>query len=172
MRESVARVYGSGPRVEPASELPLNERKRLEKGGLRFGRRPRGARNPVVRAAAEYAALLGSSLSVGEAARHLGVNPSRVRQRLAGSRPTLYGIKRDNEWYVPRFQLSEDGAVPGIGAVIAELDRELHPVAVLRWFTAPNPDLEPEEGASGLSPLEWLRAGYDPAAVARIAADL
>lgn len=171
VRESVARVYGSRPPGGP-SELPLEERRQLEEGGLRFGPPPRGSENPVVRAAATYAALLGSSLSVSEAARRLGVNPSRVRQRLSGPRPTLYGIKRDNEWHLPRFQLAKRGAVPGIGVVIAELDRELHPVAVYRWFTTPNPDLEPEEGAPPLSPLDWLQSGHDPGVVARLAADL
>lgn len=171
VREAVARVYGQRAYGGP-SELPLDERRQFEEGGFRFGPPPRGRENPVVRTAAEYAALLGSSLSVAEAAGRLGVNPSRVRQRLSGSRPTLYGIKRDNEWHLPRFQFTQRGTVPGIGSVIAELDRELHPVGVHRWFTNPDPDLEPEEGASPLSPLDWLHSGFDPGVVAELAADL
>ena len=74
---------------------------------------------------------------------------------------------------MPPFQFGENGSlVPGIEAVVRELDPKLHPVAVMRWFAAPNPDLATEEGETSLTPLEWLKAGNSPEPVAQLASDL
>jgi hypothetical protein len=48
----------------------------------------------------------------------------------------------------------------------------LHPVGVWRWFTTTNPDLVVGEDETPVSPLEWLRAGFDAAVVADLAAEL
>ncbi len=64
---------------------------------------------------------------MAEAARLLGVDPSRVRQRL-GER-TLYGVKTARGWRLPAFQFDldqPDRLVPGIGALI---EQEPHPWA-------------------------------------------
>jgi hypothetical protein len=46
----------------------------------------------------------------------------------------------------------------------------MHPLAVARWFATPDPDLSVDDVA--LSPRDWLLAGGDPEAVAKIAAAL
>jgi hypothetical protein len=173
VRESVERVVGSALIGTGALDLPAEERERLEKGGFTLDPEGEtGADDPVARGAAEFAALLGSALSVVEAAQRLGVKAARIRQRLGGLPRTLYGVKRDGEWWLPRFQFTRDGLLPGIAQVIEALDPELNPVAVWRWFTSPNPDLEVEEGDKAASPLEWLRAGHAPAVLVALAADL
>jgi hypothetical protein len=101
----------------------------------------------------------------------LGVNPSRVRQKLVGPGRSVFGIKIRDEWVLPRFQFAEKGTVPGIEDVIAVLDVDLHPVAVQRWFTTPNPDLETDEG-SVLSPLDWLRTGQASEVTVELAQNL
>jgi hypothetical protein len=122
---------------------------------------------------AEYAALLKSSLSTAETARRLGVDPSRIRQRLTADPPTLYGIRIGPNWYVPEFQFDGDGLLRGLGEVVSRLDPELHPVAVFRWFTTPSADLSAEAlGGRSLSPRDWLRLGLPVEAVAEMASNL
>ena len=60
---------------------------------------------------------------------------------------------------------------PNIAAVNSILPRTLDPVSVLRWYTHPDPELE-ATGGDVLCPLDWLRAGMDPAPVVELARDL
>jgi hypothetical protein len=122
----------------------------------------------VERTIARYAALLAESRTVAEAAEVLGVDESRVRQRLAAR--TLYGLKRGRDWHLPAFQFADEGEVPNIGAVVSRLHPDLHPVAVANWFTLPTPDLLIE--GEPVSPRDWLRSGGAPGLVAAMAAEL
>lgn len=158
------------PPPDPTTELSGDELALLAAGGMRFDPLPSGSAHPLARTAAQYAALLGSSLSVAQAAIHLGVAQSRVRQRL-GER-TLYGIKGPAAWRLPRFQFAARGTVPGIERVLPRLAPDLHPLAVVGWFTTPNPDLPVGEEERPVSPLEWLNAGLSPKAVANLAEDV
>jgi excisionase family DNA binding protein len=120
-----------------------------------------------VRAAAEYAALLASSLSTAELAQRLGVDESRVRQLL--SEHALYGIKGRKAWRIPAFQLDDTGRrlLPGLHLIIPHL-ADAHPVEVASWFTSPQVDLEgPDEVP--LSPRQWLLTGGDPRVLATVA---
>ncbi len=152
------------------SDLPQAELEVLERGG--FDTRPRRLRrkDPLARTIAGYAALLETGLTTREASERLGVNQSRIRQKLTSKPPSLYGIRIEGKWRLPLFQFTLKGIVPGIELAIANLDSELHPLAVYRWFTIPNPDLQVDE--EPLSPLDWLRSGNDPEVVARLAADI
>ena len=142
----------------------------LASGGLDTSPLRAGEGEPLTETALEYARLLQSSLSVEQAAKLLGVNPSRVRQRLTGHPRTLYGIKEGKAWRVPRFQFAGRKPVPGVAAVIGALPPDLHPVAVRRWLTTPHPDLrvDPDEARS-VAPLEWLRTGRAPEVVTDLA---
>ena len=170
--EALEEVVPLRPSPEPATELSEDELALLAAAGMRFDRLPAGGEHPLVRTAAQYAALIGTSLSVAQAAAHLGVAESRVRQRL-GAR-TLYGIKLPGGWRVPRFQFAARGTVPGIERVLPHLAPDLHPLEVVGWFTTPHPDLV-VDGADGeerpVSPLDWLSAGHSPDAVAALTAD-
>ena len=43
------------------------------------------------------------------------------------------------------------------GEVLPHLNRAIHPVGILHWFTKPNPDLASEETRyASLSPKMWL----------------
>ena len=114
--------------------------------------------------------MLAESLNVEEAARMLKVDPSRIRQRLSGDPRSLFGVKTGKAWRIPRFQFDEKRVIPGIDAVIAKLPRDLSPVAVYRWFTSPNSELELDDETA--SPLDWLKGGGDSARVAELAAAL
>jgi hypothetical protein len=52
------------------------------------------------------------------------------------------------------------------------MDRDLSPLAVLRWFTSPNPDLFDGEDEDPMTPLQRLRTGHPPERAAALAADL
>ncbi len=169
------------PPPEASAELSDNELGLLAAGGMRFDPLPSGAEHPLLLTAAQYAALLGSSLSVAQAAAHLEVAESRIRQRL-GER-TLYGVKLPGSWRLPRFQFVTRGAhrgatpgpargtVPGIERVLPRLAPDLHPLAVVGWFTQPNLDLVVGEEEHSVSPLDWLNAGLPPDVVAGLAED-
>lgn len=164
-----------------AEELPPGEAAVLEEGGFAL-RTLAEQEDPYLQTVADYAALVATALSVKEAAARLKVDPSQVRRRL-GQR-TLYGLKIDDDWVLPAFQfVGEDGPpVPGLAEVLPHLPAALHPVPVYRWFTRPDPDLRlralhaPREDTSvpdvALSPLDWLRSGGAPVAVAALAAGL
>jgi len=161
--------------AEPSGrgELTEDEKKTLDAGGFDRTPLPPEVDDPVAVAAAEYAKLRNESLSAVEAADLLNVNDSRVRQRLTGKAPTLYGFKVDGDWRVPKFQFVENRRVPGLERVIPQLRAGLNPVTVVRWFNAPNPDLPADEEEDRfLSPLEWLKTGRDPSVVAGLVADL
>lgn len=130
-----------------------------------------GAESPKLHGAAKNAALLASALSVQEAARRLGVDASRVRQRLA--QRTLYGMRVDGAWRLPLFQFTDDlsAVVAGFG-VIAPALADLHPVGVANWFTLPHIDLVVGQDETRVSPRDWLLSGGDPRELLPLAEEL
>lgn len=156
----------------PTAAPPLTQQEEDLLKGSDLDISPLGAdeRHLLHRATAAYARLLSESYTVSQVANLLGVNTSRIRQRLTGTPRTLYGTKLGKTWHIPKFQFRRSRLVPGIQSVIARLARDLHPVAVHRWFTSPNPDLLSAERP--LSPLDWLKVGNPPDVVAKLAADL
>jgi hypothetical protein len=173
VQEAVNRLQRTLYRRDSRADLTRAEAAALERGGFVLEPEDSAAADPLALTVMEYAALLKSSLSTSEAAKRLGVDPSRIRQRLTSNPPTLYGIRIGANWYVPELQFDGGELIPGIGEVIAGLDPELHPVAVFRWFTTPNPDLSAEASQDGnLSPRDWLRLGLPVQPVAELAANL
>jgi len=151
-----------------AEELTDSESQKLREGG--FPIKAKANLRPIEERVAEYITLVNSSLSTHEAASRLGVNTSRIRQRLISSPRTLYGIRKNGEWMLPAFQFEKTGLVPNIDKVIARLDPKLDPVAAKRWLKKPNSDLI--QGGEEVSPLDWLRQGLSWESVADLAEDL
>ena len=149
------------PVAEPARELADWEAAELTAGGFDLAPTRPGEPDPRARTAARYAALLATSLTAPEAARRLGVAPSRIRQRLGAG--TLVGVKLDDEWRLPAFQFDGDRLVPNVGRVVRRLARDAHPLGIANWFDAPDPDLELD--GEPVSPRAWLLSGGDPDAV-------
>ena len=114
-------------------------------------------------AAAEHAGLAASALTVAQAAERLGLDPSRIRQRLAAR--TLIGLRVEGSWRLPRFQFTDDGrgVVPGVGALAPHLTG-LHPRDGATWFTTPQADLALAAGDEeiAVSPRDWLLGGGGP----------
>ncbi len=171
VREAVKRLPRALYRDDPARDLTAAEAEALSSGGFDFGGEDLGEDDPLVRTAAEYAALLKRSLTTASAAARLQVAPSRIRQRLTARPPTLFGIRLESGWRIPEFQFEGNDLLHGWPEVVATLDAELHPISVYRWFITPNTDLEDQDGRR-ISPRNWLRLGYKPSVVAGLAADL
>jgi len=170
-------VYPNAPR----DELTVAEAQALGEGGMDLDADYLGGADPLAQTAADYAALLATSMGTAEAAEFLGVNASRIRQRLTSTPPTLYGIRTsDGNWRIPGFQFAGGALLPGIKDVAARLHPELHPIAVYRWFTTADPELvidddsaaPPELVGRSLSPREWLLNGLPVEKIAGLAADL
>ncbi len=108
--------------------------------------------------------LREQSLSTAQAASRLGVDPSRIRQRL-GER-SLYGFKDGTGWWLPEVQFDGDHIVPGVDQVFPEIERSVSPVAIVRWFVLPWADLVVDEECEiVVSPRAWLLEGREPAPV-------
>ncbi|MEM9556020.1 MAG: hypothetical protein AAGC60_17320 [Acidobacteriota bacterium] len=105
--------------------------------------------------------IVAASDTALEAADRLGVNGSRVRQRLGAG--TLYGFKHEGAWRLPRWQFEAGASIPRLDRVMEALDPDVSPVAVSRWFTSAWQDLV--DGERLLSPRRWLLEGRDPAPV-------
>lgn len=168
----ILKVRPLGPAVDlpPAPALSQAEAEALASGSAG---RPAPETAVVARALAAdaYSEIVESALSVEEAARRLGVNGSRVRQRLADR--SLYGIKHAGSWRLPSFQFMKRGLVPGIDVVLKALPRDLNVVAVARWFETPNPDLcTRDDDERPLTPLQWLAAGHPAEVAAALASAL
>jgi hypothetical protein len=173
LREAVSRMHRALYPADPRSDLTPPEVAALEQGGFELTPVALGMADPLARTAAEYGALLETSLSVREAARKLGVDPSRIRQRLTALPPTLYGVRLGSGWAIPEFQFEGDALLPGLSEVVSRLDSQLHPIAIFRWFTTPHSDLvHPDLEDRPVSPRDALRLGLPPAEVAELAADL
>lgn len=164
MRTQTARLL-----EESSSGLTRGELDALTDGGFIGSPGDAPTVDPAVRTAARYVALVANSLTVRQAAERLGVNESRIRQRLLER--SIIGWKKGRSWMLPHWQFAPDGRlIPGIATIAAELARDLHPLAAWKWFTLPNPDLTVE--GNPVSPAEWLLSGGDATIVAEQAAEL
>jgi hypothetical protein len=171
VRGDVLRLRFVGPGMAPDDPAALSapEADALARGGVgRVTERER--RLAEARSAAAFERLRGSSLTVESAARRLGVNASRIRQRLAEG--SLYGMKHGSQWLLPSFQFRKDGVVPGLDVVVKRLPRDIGALAVARWFGTPNPDLCARDDERPQTPLQWLLGGNPPDAAAELAAAL
>ncbi len=126
-----------------------------------------GCSGAYARTLADYAALIKASLSVEAAAAELGVNTSRVRQRLAER--SLYGFQAGGRWRLPGFQFDQGRLIPDLRRVLAALDPELHPLEVEHFFVTPDSELEAAGIDGPLAPRDWLRLGLPSEPVIRLA---
>ena len=150
-------------------ELTPSELAAFDQAGVDVEEHP-DREDPMMVYATEFGAILATSLSATQAGGRLGgVTGVRVRQMIRER--SLYAIRLEGRWKIPVFQFQDEGLVPNIVAVNPVLPPTLDPVSVLRWYTHPDPELE-SAGGDVLSPLDWLRAGMDPAPVVGLARDL
>jgi hypothetical protein len=166
---AIEELRGTEARIDdPTGQLTEAETRRLRAGGLDLARRRRTEPDPIGESAARYAAILADSEDVAQVAERLGVTRARVRQRAAER--TLLAVREDDEWRFPRAQFDDEAPIRGLPAVSLALPPDLHPVAVWTFLREPTTDLAVDDRPA--SPLEWLRSGGSPDAVAAIAREL
>lgn len=151
--------------VDPTDYFGERQQSALGKLGATLAPLEASELGPVAGLAVANAELISRSLTVAETAKRLGVDKSRIRQRIYAR--SLYAFKHRGGWLVPAFQLRRRKLVLGLDAAVSTLSPALHPVAVSRWFTTPSPDLI--IGDSSVSPIDWLAAGGPPEIVASLA---
>ncbi|MGH9245321.1 MAG: hypothetical protein ACRD29_13590 [Acidimicrobiales bacterium] len=154
--------------LRPADYFGAPQRATLRRLGASMEPLRADALGPVAGLAAARGELVKHSLRVAKVAKRLGVDTSRVRQRIYAR--SLYAFKHRRAWLVPAFQVDGRELVAGLDVVVAELSPLLHPVAVSRWFTTPNADLL--LGDESVSPISWLSSGGPPDVVATLAGDI
>lgn len=153
-------AYAPRPRPKGGSLSEAEWKLLVEGFGGKVKPVPPGPDHPHTRYLAELARLRADTLSVEEAAKLLGVNGSRIRQRLGGRPRTLLGMKSGREWRVFKYQFDGDRMVPGLDRVIAAMPRDRDPVGEHNWLTLPSASLVLEDGNDTfVSPLTWLRMG-------------
>jgi excisionase family DNA binding protein len=168
VRDALREVMSAEAVADAASQLTNGEAKELRMVGLDV-EEVRGASVPAaVRTAATMTAILAGSLTVEETASRLGVTPGRIRQMLADR--SLVGIRDGTGWRIPAYELDGDRPVRNLRTVLRAVPPAIHPVALFRWLTGPDPALGIEGRA--VSPRDWLAAGGDPEPVAALAAEL
>lgn len=156
------------PNPEPAHFFTPAQRQALTEVGLDLSPLGDDESDYRARSVAALAVLAESALSVTEAARRLGVDPSRVRHRLAARR--LAGWKDQSGWRLPAWQFTKDGVLPGLDTVLAAVPADEPPLAVAAFMTHPQDQLVVAREA--VTPREWLLAGGDPRPVAALAGTL
>lgn len=159
------------PASEPSAVLSKAELEAIEEVGL-VGKPSVGhaTHDPLTRTIVDYMALIETSLSTAEAAAMLGLHESRIRQRIRDQ--SLFGVKYEREWRLPRFQFGRKKVLPGLAEVLAALPPELNPLDVATWFLQPNIDLEADAEKPVPSPRAWLLRRRLPSTVAQLARHL
>jgi hypothetical protein len=153
-------------------DLSPGEAAALRHGGIDLEAKSFGSET-VAASLNEWRKLLQDSYTTAQAAKRLRVKDSRVRQRLGGPRPSLFGFRRGKSWLIPKFQIENGQIIRGLDLVVPRLSPGLHPVSVTRWFQTPNSDLvNPTNEDETVSPVDWLRTGGAPEAAALLAATL
>ena len=153
-------------------DLSPGEAAALQRGGIDLEAKSFGSET-VAASLNEWRKLVQDSYTTAQAARRLRVKDSRIRQRLGGPRPSLFGFRRGKSWLIPKFQIENGQIIRGLEVVVPHLSPGLHPVSVVRWFQTPNSDLvNPTNEDETVSPVDWLRTGGAPAAAATLAATL
>lgn len=143
------------------SRTPPRAAVAAERGGDPWGKPPSEAEVAAAagRAERERAAALAAdvedSLTREQAAERLGITPQSVSERRKTGR--LVGLRRGREWRFPRWQFSDDDALPGLRELAAAYPGSTLSLSV--WAKRPHVDLD------GRTPSEELARRGGPGRV-------
>ena len=161
----------STPALEPQHALTRDELAALGAVGLSTAAwSTNETDDPLAQTVVDYMALIETSLGTTEVAQMLGVDASRVRQRLREG--SLCGVEYEGEWHLPKFQFERRKVLPGLATVLGAVPSGANALEVAAWILSPNIDLVADEAERPLSPRAWLLRGGSPERVAALARDL
>lgn len=148
--------------VPPASSMLTSEQEvALRAAGSFVDQMPPPARRGSTIAANRTSELLATAFTVDQAATRLGITPRGIGHRLA-DRTLLSMTVRHRHW-LPAFQFTADGELPGWAQVAPAFPTTAPPTSVAWFMQTPHPDLLLDGRAA--SPVGWLAAGKDPGPV-------
>lgn len=111
------------------------------------------------------AGLVAGSVGIAEAALLLGVDRSRVSQRLSAG--SLWSFRLGRSRRLPRWQFTAEGrSLPGLEVVVAAIPAGLSPESVAGFMDTAQPEL------AGRTPAAHLAGGGDPGPVGVLVAGL
>jgi len=149
---------------DPADYFSAEQREALTDVGLDLAPRRHKEVDHRARAVAAQAVLRDSAVTVADAAKAVGVDPSRIRHRLAASR--LTGWKDRGGWRLPAWQFTNAGVLPGLEVVLEAVPDDQPPLVVAAFMSTPQPDLLLD--GEPATPRQWLLATGDPDPVAKL----
>lgn len=101
---------------------------------------------------------VASTLSIAEAALHIGVDRSRISQLIAGKRIFSFSMGRSKR--IPTWQIVEHRLLPGLDIIVPAIPSGLIPYSVAAFMTTPQAELDSR------TPVEFLAANGAPNDVA------
>lgn len=149
---------------DPADYFSAEQRDALTEVGLDLAPRKRKEVDHRARAVAAQAVLRDSALTVGDAAGTVGVDPSRIRHRLAAGQ--LVGWKDRGGWRLPAWQFTKAGVLPGLETVLEAVPDDQPPLVVAAFMSTAQAELLLD--GEPTTPRAWLLATGDPAPVAKL----
>jgi hypothetical protein len=153
---------------DPSPYFSPRQRTALTGAGLDLSPRTGEDADARARTVAAQTVLAESAMTAGEAAKTLGIDPSRVRHKLAAGR--LSGWKAETGWRLPAWQFTGGGVLPGLAAVLAAVPGDQPPLVLAAFMTTPQDDLVLDGRPA--TPRQWLLAGGPPDPVAALASTL
>lgn len=156
--------------LDPAHALSADERKVLDSVGMM----PDEKTDADAEAARQeslnvFFHVFQSALPTTEAAKRLGKDPSRIRQRVREG--SLLAVMSGGEMRLPELQFHKNAEIPGLGEVLRALPKGIDTLEVLSWLATPTPDLPDAQGEPS-SPRQYLLRSGDVAPVVEIAEGL
>ncbi|MCZ4278775.1 DNA-binding protein [Rhodococcoides yunnanense] len=162
VRDDVERALDALRPTHPSSAaLPRSEAALYDAAD--FGEDVDAYRRQVLDAVTAYAVLVNTAYSTAEVAALLGVDPSRVRQRI--KERSVWAIKDRGDWVFPALQFETEslraGLISGLDKVFQAVPEGLHPLAIEGLLTAPQDELR--RHGTPVTILHWLRTGGEVA---------
>lgn len=156
--------------LDPAHALSASEREALAAVGMMPDERTEAAAEAARQESLNvFFHVFESALPTAAAAKRLGKDPSRIRQRVREG--SLLALVSGGEMRLPQLQFHENAEVPGLGHVLRALPKGIDTLEVLSWLATPTPDLPNAQGEPS-SPREYLLRSGDIAPVVAIAEGL
>ena len=153
--------------LEPERAFTAGEVRALSRVGLQRSERLRGDAERARREAlAVFFTAFHTALSTAEAAALLGVNASRVRQRV--KERTLLALNDASELRFPSIQFFKGKELPGLRSVLPALPEQVKAIEALSWLATPTAELA-DDGAEPRSPRDYLLATGETAPVIELA---
>lgn len=154
------------PTLTPERALTAGELRALQRVGLAptsetAPRAERARKNALF----SFFEAYQSAHTANEVATMLGVNASRVRQRV--KEHSLIALTDAGEMRFPALQFERNKELPGLREVLRAMPQDIKAMEVLAWLTTPTRELA--EGESARTPRDFLLETGDVHAVVELA---